>query len=305
MTTTTTSAPATSATTRATATALVTGAAALLALGLAAPAAAAAPGADPLPPAPTAEQAAAAPETLATLGRFFARDGALARTAAAPRISGPAVPVRILSADFVAGAADAPVAREEYRASLAVAADGQKASLWTVRGPGGWRVVNIATGDDEIRYAREGARKLPGGLVFREPQIDAWYVQKGAKVLPLDTDAVNAVGAGGTTLAAYRDRVTRAYADKLPASDYARKGAAGGYAPGTTVPGAVVPGVGAPATTGATPLRASSAADGSWHQPAAATAASTLAALGAVTALVLTGASALRRRARTRGTGRP
>ena len=102
--------------------------------------------------------------------------------------------MRILSADFVAGTAGAPVAREEYRASLAVAADGQKASLWTVRRPGGWQVVNIATGDDEIRYARAGARKLPGGLVFREPQIDAWYVQKGTTVLPLDEDAVTALG---------------------------------------------------------------------------------------------------------------
>ncbi|WP_282691679.1 hypothetical protein [Streptomyces sp. CC208A] len=272
--------------------ALVTGAAAaLLALGAASPAAA-----EPLPAtpvAPTAEQAAAAPETLATLGRFFARDGALSRTAAAPRISGASVPVRILSAEFVAGTAGAPVAREEYRASLAVAADGQKASLWTVKRPGGWQVVNIATGDDEIRYAREGARRLPGGLVFREPQIDAWYVQKGGKVLPLDEDAVAAVGRDGTTLAAYRDRVTRAYADKLPGSAYARKGAAGGYAPEAAVPGAVAPGAVAPE-------RSAVAAGEPRHQPAAATAASTVAALGAVTALALTGAAALRRRTTAR-----
>lgn len=113
-----------------------------------------------------------------------------------------------------------------------MASDGQKASLWTVRQPGaggGWQVVNIATGDDEIRYAEQGARVLPGGLVFREPQIDAWYVQKGAKVLPLDEDAVRAVGRNGTSLTAYRERVVRAYGDKLPGSSYARKGAAGGY----------------------------------------------------------------------------
>ncbi|MDX2294846.1 MULTISPECIES: hypothetical protein [Streptomyces] len=276
-----------------TTTALATGAAAaLLVLGAAAPAAAA-PGAEPLPTAPTAERAAGAPETLATLGRFFARDGALAPAAAAPRISGPSVPVRILSADFVAGTAGAPVAREEYRASLAVAADGQKASLWTVRRPGGWQVVNIATGDDEIRYARVGARKLPGGLVFREPQIDAWYVQKGTKVLPLDEDAVTAVGPEGTTLAAYRDRVTRAYADKLPNSGYARKGAAGGYAPGAagSAPAAAA-GPAAPAE--------GTAAGGPRHQPAAATAASTVAAFGAVAALALIGATALRRRAAAR-----
>ncbi|GGT65644.1 MULTISPECIES: hypothetical protein [Streptomyces] len=181
------------------------------------------------PPAAGPEQAASAPETLDTLSRFFSRDGALARSAARPRIEGASVPVRVLSPDFVAGKAGAPVARVEFHASKAVASDGQTASLWTVRQAGGWRVVNIATGDDETRYAAQGERTLPGGVVFREPQIDAWYVHKGAKVLPLDEDAVRAVGGDGTSLAAYRERVTRAYGDKLPGSGYARKGAAGGY----------------------------------------------------------------------------
>ncbi|MFF7810426.1 hypothetical protein ACFZCF_00665 [Streptomyces sp. NPDC007945] len=280
-----------------TTTALVTGAAAaLLALGAAAPAAASGPGAPP-PVAPTAERAAAAPETLATVGRFFARDGEFARTDAAPRISGASVPVRILSADFVAGKPGAPVAREEFRASLAVAADGRKASLWTVRSSAGWQVVNIATGDDELRYAREGAGRLPGGLVFREPQIDAWYVQKGTKVLPLDEDAVRAVGRNGTTLAAYRDRVARAYADKLPDSAYARKGAAGGYAP--AAPGSAP----VAAAAGPTAPAEGTAAGGPRHQPAAATAASTVAAFGAVAALALIGATALRRRTASRRTG--
>ncbi|MFE5595693.1 hypothetical protein [Streptomyces sp. NPDC056549] len=199
---------------------------ALVALG-ALPAAAA----ESLPPAPTPEQAASSPQTLATLSRFFARDGALARTAAAPRVDGASVPVRVLSPDFVAGKPGAPVARVEFRASRAVASDGQKASLWTVKQPGGWQVVNIATGDDEIRYAERGG----GGLVFREPQIDAWYVQKGAKVLPLDEDAVRAVGRAGTSLAAYQERVAHAYGDKLPGSAYAKKGAAGGYDATATV----------------------------------------------------------------------
>jgi hypothetical protein len=200
-------------------------AAALVALG-AVPATAA----DAPPSAATPEKAASAPATLDTLSRFFARDGALARSAARPRIEGASVPVRVLSPDFVAGKAGAPVARVEFHASKAVASDGRTASLWTVRQADGWQVVNIATGDDEIRYAVQGARALPGGVVFREPQIDAWYVQKGAKVLPLDEDAVRAVGRNGTTLAAYRERVVKAYGDKLPASAYARKGAAGGYA---------------------------------------------------------------------------
>ncbi|MFD7324448.1 hypothetical protein ACFV9D_25705 [Streptomyces sp. NPDC059875] len=237
-------------------------AAGLVALG-AVPAAAA----DAPPTAPTPEKAASAPATLDTLSRFFARDGAVARSAAAPRIEGGSVPVRILSPDFVAGKPGAPVARVEFHASKAVASDGQTASLWTVRQAGGWQVVNIATGDDEIRYTAQGARALPGGVVFREPQIDAWYVQKGAKVLPLDEDAVRAVGRNGTTLAAYRDRVVKAYADKLPDSAYAKKGSAGGYA------------------TPPTP-----------HEEPLVTAASTTAAAGAAIALGLLGTAARRHR---------
>ncbi|MBW5481541.1 hypothetical protein [Streptomyces bambusae] len=182
-----------------------------------------------------ARQAAAAPETLATLSRFFARDGAAAAAAAPsdtapPRIEGEPIPVHHLSPDFVAGKAGAPVARLEFLASKAVAADGRQAALWTARTTAGWQVVNIAEGDDEFRYARLGAQKLPGGTVFREPQIDAWYVALGERVLPLDEDGVRAVGDGGTSLAAYRARVARAYGDKLPGSGYARDGRAGGYA---------------------------------------------------------------------------
>ncbi|MFC8917431.1 hypothetical protein ACFT5C_16840, partial [Streptomyces sp. NPDC057116] len=181
--------------------------------------------------ADTPGAAVTAPATLDTLSRFFARDGAVAPAGARPRVEGSTVPVRVLAPDFVAGRAGAPVARVAFHAAEAVAPDGRKASVWTVRrGTGGWQVVNIATGDDETRYAREGARRLPGGTVFREPQIDAWYVHGAARVLPLDEDAVRAVGARGTTLAAYRARVSAAYGDKLPGSAYARKGAAGGYA---------------------------------------------------------------------------
>ncbi|MFJ6782098.1 hypothetical protein [Streptomyces yangpuensis] len=202
-------------------------------LGLA-PQAAAAP--VPQPQAATAEnraaaaRAATAPDTLATLSRFFAREGRVSLGAAQPRIEGEAIPVHHLSPDFVAGRADASVARLEFLASQAVSSDGQRAALWTARTETGWQVVNIATGDDEFRYARLGAAKLPGGTVFREPQIDAWYVAGGDRVLPLDEDAVRAVGGGGTTLGAYRVRVAAAYGDKLPGSPYAERGAAGGFA---------------------------------------------------------------------------
>ncbi|QES58769.1 hypothetical protein DEJ51_07745 [Streptomyces venezuelae] len=220
----------------------VSAAAAVLAatalLGLAPQAAAAPGGPVPQPPAATAEntaaaaRAAAAPDTLATLSRFFAREGKVSPAAAQPRIEGEAIPVNHLSPEFVAGRAGAAVARLEFLASEAVSSDGQRAALWTARTEAGWEVVNIATGDDEFRYARLGAQRLPGGTVFREPQIDAWYVAGGGRVLPLDKDAVRAVGAGGTSLAAYRVRVVKAYGDKLPGSAYAEGGMAGGYAEG-------------------------------------------------------------------------
>lgn len=218
--------------------AAVAAAAATLLLGLAplaradanpAPAAPAAPSAEHLA---AAHEAAAAPAVRATLARFFAREGAVTEAAADPRVGDATVPVHTLAPDFVAGREGAPVAKLEYLVGTAVSSDGQKASLWTVPGngrDGSWQVVNIATGDDEARFAAKGARTLPGGTVFREPQIDAWYVQRHARVLPLDEDAVRAVGAGGTTLAAYRDRVRKAYGDKLPGSAYAKKGSAGGY----------------------------------------------------------------------------
>lgn len=191
----------------------------------------------PQPQSATAEnlaaagRTAAAPDTLATLSRFFAREGKVSLAAAQPRIEGETVPVHYLSPEFVAGKAGASVARLEFLASKAVSSDGQQAALWTAQTAAGWQVVNIATGDDEFRYAQLGAAKLPGGTVFREPQIDAWYVAGGERVLPLDEDAATAVGAQGTSLAAYRTRVVKAYADKLPGSAYGRSGKAGGFAP--------------------------------------------------------------------------
>lgn len=213
-------------------------------LGLAPLAHATPPPAVPAPPSAAgvaeAHDAAAAPGTLATLSRFFARDGAnrdgapaktdqLAKTDARPRIDGATVPVYTLDPEFVAGKEGAPIARLDFLASTAVSADGQKASVWTARTGNTWSVVNIATGDDETRYAAAGARKLSGGTVFREPQINAWYVQRGDRVLPLDEDAVRAVGEQGATVGAYRDRVRKAYGAKLPGSAYDRKGVAGGY----------------------------------------------------------------------------
>lgn len=269
---------------------------ALLTVGAPQASAATGPAATPAALA-AAHEAATDATTLDTLSRFFAREGAVTRAAAAPRIEGAAVPVRTLAAGFVAGEPGAEVTELDYLASTAVSSDGQKASLWTLPEPGKdghWQVVNIATGDDEARYTAAGARKLPGGTVFREPQIDAWYVHRGSRVLPLDRDAVNAVGAGGTTLAAYRTRVRAAYADKLPGSGYARSGRAGGYGPAGAEPDTA----GRPGSGPARPGPAIAADTGT---DTALTATSGAAAAGALIVLGLCGATALRRhRRRTR-----
>ncbi|OIJ89506.1 hypothetical protein BIV25_34100 [Streptomyces sp. MUSC 14] len=194
-----------------------------------------------------AREAASAPATLRTLSRFFARDGSIAQNAARPRLVGPSVTVSFLDPGFVAGRPGAPVADRQFVASKAVSSDGQVASVWTARTAKGWKVVDIATGGDETDYAAE-AHGL--GTVFKEPQIDAWYVVRGGRVLPLDPDARRAVGDGGVTLAAYQHLVHAKYGDKLPGSAYDRAGKGGGYggtaapprasAAPTTIPGAVV-----------------------------------------------------------------
>ncbi|WP_234334613.1 hypothetical protein [Streptomyces sp. NRRL B-1347] len=252
--------------------AALAGSAAALLLGLAAPHATADSG-PAAPPAPSeatrgaAHDAAEAPKTLDTLSRFFARDGAVSKAKAAPRVTGErAVPVYYMSPDFVAGKRGAPIARMEFLASEAVSSDGQKASLWTAEQAGSWQVVNIATGNDETRYARVGADKLPGGTVFLEPQINAWYVQKGERVLPLDRDAIRAVGKNGTTVAAYQRRVHKAYGDKLPGSAYAKSGKAGGYDKPGAAPGSR-PAPPAPPRLPAPPVRPPPAPQGRAGRP--------------------------------------
>ncbi|MFI7340778.1 hypothetical protein ACIBUY_22930 [Streptomyces sp. NPDC050085] len=255
------------------------GTGAALLLGLAAPYAAAEPPPVPAHARVAAHDAATTPGALNTLSRFFARDGAVTRAAAAPRIEGEsAVPVYYLSRDFVAGKKGADIAELEFLASKAVSSDGQKASLWTVEQQGTWKVVNIASGDDEIRYATLGQQKMPGGTVFQEPQINAWYVAGHARVVPLDADAVRAVGRDGISLTAYRSRVARAYGDKLPGSAYAKKGAAGGYGQPSAGDG-----------------RGRAAGEGA-RGPV--TAASAVAGAGAAVALGLSGLALYRRRSR-------
>ncbi|MFE9425319.1 hypothetical protein ACFYNO_20370 [Kitasatospora sp. NPDC006697] len=222
---------------------------AVAALALAATLAAAPLAAAEAPAAPTApadlaaaHAAVQAPAVLDQVGRFFAHEGAPAgangamsqaaeanaAAAAAPRPVGSTVPVYTLDPSFVAGTAGAPVARAEFTATEVAAADGRTASVWAVRQDGGWHVVNIASGSDETDYAARGAAG-GGGTVFREPQLNAWYVLRGGRVLPLDAEARASVGNGGVSLAEYQKLVRQRYGDKLPGSAYDRAGLGGGF----------------------------------------------------------------------------
>ncbi|MFH9227929.1 hypothetical protein [Streptomyces lydicus] len=284
--------------------AVTIGALATVLLGLAPHAALAAP--VPAPQAPARDGVAAAraaatdPATLDTLARFFAaerkRGGAAAAApgtaSAAPRIEGGTVPVYALSPDFVRGRVAAAVARLEFLASKAVAADGRTASVWTAHRGGSWKVVNIASGDDETRYAAAGAARDASGTVFHEPQIDAWYLQRGDRIEPLDADARKAVGAHGTTVDAYRKRVAKAYGDKLPGSAYDKRGEAGGYGPGTGTGGGTGPAPAAGEPAARQPAEASAVTGD--RLPV--TAATTVAAAAALLALGLSATTALRRR---------
>ncbi|MFG2846109.1 hypothetical protein ACGF12_23500 [Kitasatospora sp. NPDC048296] len=199
---------------------------------------------EPVPAADLAQARGAVqdPAVLDKVGHFFARKGvpptrqltigaaeeARAASDSAPRLAGDTVPVYTLDAGFVAGTPGAPVAKAAFTASKVVAADGQTASVWTVRQGDAWRVVNIASGGDESDYAAKAADS-GGGTAFREPQVNAWYVLRDGRVLPLDEEAKRSVGAGGLSLAAYQQLVHQRYGDKLPGSAYDRAGEGGGY----------------------------------------------------------------------------
>ncbi|MGW4519848.1 hypothetical protein [Amycolatopsis sp. NPDC004378] len=154
------------------------------------------------------------------LVRFFAQ-APDARGPISVQVDADAYPVYELSPDFVVGKPGASPGDFAYFAVPARASDGRTATLWSVRGAdGAWQVGNIASGDIESGYAR----KLPAGAqLLHEPQVDAWYAVQGGRVTPLSD------GAAVITVADYQRTVAARYGDKLPGSDYARKGEAGGY----------------------------------------------------------------------------
>ncbi len=200
----------------------------------------------PAPTAPSGVDVAAAHSaataTLDTVGRFLAAGGQkpqgtmqqqeAAAAALAPRLDSATLPVYYLDAAFVADPSRAgtasPVATLAFLATDAVGTSGTHASVWAAKVGSTWKVVNIAQGSDETSYA---AQTRPGGTVFEEPQIGAWYQLIAGKVLPLDATARQSVGPQGMPLADYHKLVRSRYADKLPGSAYDHAGIAGGFQP--------------------------------------------------------------------------
>ncbi|MBW5480332.1 hypothetical protein [Streptomyces bambusae] len=199
------------------------------------------------------------------------------------------VPMFEISPEFVAGKTQATpqtALRLSYLASRVTAADGRHAAVLlapkgntatTGSGPQnvgaeGWELAGIRDGDNDVSLAERGT---PQSRAFTEPQIHAWYrLTDAGMVEPLNEEATTGLGGKrSVTLAAYQKLVNARYGDKLPGSEYDRKGLAGGYA------GLVQdqPAAQAPTASG-TP-----AADTSWH-PAAVTGAAALAATGVAVA---------------------
>lgn len=196
------------------------------------------------------------------------------------------VPMFEISPEFVTGKAQASpqtALRLSYLVSRVTAADGKHAAVLlapkgTAAAPGsgtqhvgaeGWQLAGIRDGDAEVGFAERGT---PQARTFTEPQIHAWYRLTAEGVVePLNEEAATGLGGKrGITLAAYQKLVTARYGDKMPGSEYDRKGLAGGYG-GLTED--------QPEQLTATSARP--AAEASWP-PFAATGAAAVAAIGAV-----------------------
>jgi hypothetical protein len=188
-----------------------------------------------------AQKAASQAETQLMVAKFFVNldrheagrlttkspDGDAAMRAKAPRVSTSAHPVYSLNPDFVRGDRNAPVATFAYMVFGARSATGQDASVRLVKSPQGWQVMNIGSGAEEATYPAQAGT----GMIFTEPQLDAWYRLSGDRVTGLSPTAKTSAGAQGMSLTAYQKLVHGRYADKLPGSTYARDGKLGGYQP--------------------------------------------------------------------------
>lgn len=161
---------------------------------------------------------------LATASRGAAARQYTTLRSASPRIATHGTAIYALSPAFVSGKSET-VGTLWYVATTASTSAGPM-TVFTAPDPSGtWRAVNVATGDTEARMAAAAH----GAALLLEPQVDAWYAVAGARVRPLNEAGRQVVGNKPVSVVAYQHIVHTRYSDKQANSNYAKRGAAGGF----------------------------------------------------------------------------
>ncbi|WP_328609030.1 hypothetical protein OG943_07880 [Amycolatopsis sp. NBC_00345] len=142
-------------------------------------------------------------------------------------LAGRGIPVYTLNPGFVAGTAGAPAGVLGSIAVTATTDSGAKATLRASRdssAPGGWVVGNVLSGNDEEALS---GKLRPGSVLLNEPQINGWYDLSPAGVVLLQASLPQSPVGQFVPLGDYQRTVHDRYADKLPGSDYQRRGGVG------------------------------------------------------------------------------
>lgn len=133
-------------------------------------------------------------------------------------VSSDLVEINTLNPAFVRGNSRVPFMADGV-ASLATSTAGDKAVVMFDTSNGKAEYVRAMSGDDEVRFAN----MADGGVVFKEPQINAYYRVADGKVFGLNEAAKEVVGSG-VSVAAYQRIVSGKYASKMAGSYYQATG---------------------------------------------------------------------------------
>ncbi|MYW95455.1 hypothetical protein G3I59_33890, partial [Amycolatopsis rubida] len=139
-------------------------------------------------------------------------------------VAGQGVPAYVLSKDFVLGKAGAAAGGLGYVAVVATTSDGSPTTVKVVPDGPGWRAMGALSGDDERRLS---AGLGAGEVLLYEPQINGWYALSDGGVRLLQSSLPQNPVGRFVPLDRYQQQVHGRYADKLPGSDYQRRGGIG------------------------------------------------------------------------------
>lgn len=163
---------------------------------------------------------AALKDASASVQGFFAHSAGETRSAAAvgeTRVDTGAVELFTLNPDFVRGTSNNP-AMADGLATLATNGD-EKAVVVFDTSAGSAEYSMTMSGDDEVRYGS----MADGGVVFKEPQIGAFYRVKDGVVTGLNDAAKEVVGEG-MNVDTYQKVVSAKYSWKMDGSMYQSMG---------------------------------------------------------------------------------